>query len=122
MNRIRNYFKMAKEYDFFTPRPASIHFWVFRARSSATESFIVIEEETQREAVDQLPTHDRFYTRDQLREMKFTMKIGEQIVRQSWTSLNGKRMFLDFYLSDHFCSIEAARDHIYKMKSISGYH
>jgi len=104
--------------------PPLMRFWVFRVRSPGTETFLVMEEETLQEAIDQLPTHDSFHTRSELQEMEYKIELGEQIVRQCWTSL-GKRMYLDFYLSDHFYSVESARDHIYKMKSTSlnrGYH
>ncbi len=116
MGQIRDYLRRGFEaLDLSTPRKPLMKFWVFLVRSKAGRSHIVMEEETLQEAVDQLPTHDSFYTRDQLREMKYTISFGKQIVRQTWSGPDGFRMYLDFYLSDSFDSMEDARKHIFKM-------
>jgi len=119
VGRIQDYFnKQDEEYNSFAGRPKGrpplMRYWVFRVKSPDSESFLVIEEETQQEAVDQLPTNDSFYTRDQLREMEYNIRLGPKTVRQCWTS-QGERTYLDFYLSDYFYSAQAARDHISKM-------
>ncbi len=115
MGQIRDYLKRGFEaLDLSAPRKPRMQFWVFQVRSKAWKSFIVMEEETLQEAIDQLPTHDSFYTRDQLRELNYTISFGKQIVRQTWNGPDGFRMYLDFYLSNNFNSIEAARDYIQK--------
>lgn len=116
-NKMRNYLRKAnEERDHFASRPTGLpplmRFWVFRIQSPDVKSFLILKEETQQEAIDHLPTHDSFYSKDQLQKMNYKLSLGKDIVRQSWTGPDGKRMHLNFHLLDFFYSIGSARDYV----------
>ena len=112
MNHIRNFF--LKETDSDRPVSQRMRFWVFRVRSATTTSFVTIERQTADEAFDNLPTHDTFYTVDQLTGMKYRVSRGLKTIKQTWTDRHGKRMYLDFHFVDSFNSARQARDCIQK--------